>query len=201
MFRSKDSLSYREYNSRLRKRVGIGFAFITLSSAGLGYLIADEEIDNNIDKIERSIEAKNEEIKTVNLGSEEAEKNIIRVKQQLGEACASKLVVFMPGGELQGTEEDSIVDDLVNEPETPCGTTQIEVRKNVRKLSTQYGDKDSVMSTTSDRNAEIAELNAQIETEENNRLGNVGLSTGLSLFFVGVVSGIIAGFVYEERRR
>lgn len=101
MFRSKDSLSYREYNSRLKKRVGISCVLISLGSAGLGFWVADKEVDSNIDRIEQSKETINAEIKTVNLGTEEAEKNIIRVKQQLGEACSSKLVVFMPGGELQ----------------------------------------------------------------------------------------------------
>ncbi len=65
---------------------------------------------------------------------EEASKNYTRVEKNIGEGCLALVRLYLPGGTLSSTPEDSVVSDLTSIPDKPCGNTQPEARISFRSL-------------------------------------------------------------------
>ncbi len=118
---------------------------------------------------------------------EEAVKNLVRIKQNVGGGCLSSLSDYLPGGTLSSSDENTVVDDMLTEANLPCGTTRKEVRQIAKPLLNAYQSEIEASQNVDESEAQISPLQ---KAEEHSNAGEytiAGLSTvaftGVSIFF------------------
>ncbi len=198
---SSTAESNNRYNRRLRRFINSAILVFGATITATAYLDFNNISEEHYTEAKQNMEEAQQLIDNLRDDKEETESNILRVKQGLGEACTSKVAVFMPGGVLEETKEDSIVSDLINEPGTPCGETQIDVRVNVRKLSLEYDKSQRIIDNINENESEIPELTRNLERESDNELdGELGTLAvgGLAFAFGGIIG---YGAIYSTVRK
>lgn len=80
------------------------------------------------------------------------EQKMARIQQKAGEACVSAMTPYRrPNGILQGTVTDTIVGDLLGDPNKPCGATPTQVREQVvgmQSIDNEMQDAETYIDNT-----------------------------------------------------
>lgn len=103
-----------------------------LLGAGLGggFTAAGETVNHTENKQELLANDQAE------LEQTQAELDVVTVR--LGEACVSAMRPYLSGGELSGSEEDSVVSDIILNGQEPCGDSPTDIRVAYRQLDHVY---------------------------------------------------------------
>lgn len=181
-------------NPRLRALRRFALTFAIIAGAGLG-------VDTIYDAVESSrASTANSQLDEASEAALEADLTFDRATQDLGEACVTKVEVYVDGASLADTPEGEIVTDLVSSPTQPCGEDPTEVRNQVRTFMTAH-DELSAVNAEYDSAQETAEA-ANAVQDENGDLSDNYWTAGLGL--VGLGAGWInalAGRDLAERDR
>lgn len=168
----------RKYRHPLRWGLSV-FALTTTAAMGIGAGVATTLETDEASLIQPAIETV--EVKSGLL--DEAVKNKLRVEQEVGASCLKLIHIYLPGGKLAGTPEDTSVNDILNTPGVPCGQTLTDVRIAYRGLANV-----NTAVTTSESDLLNAQNNLTL-TKELEHDSDVPEA----LIFTGIVGAIIGG--------
>jgi ElaB/YqjD/DUF883 family membrane-anchored ribosome-binding protein len=185
-----------------RRNYLIGGAARTLAATALlafGGMQAGEMVGSAIDNMDvNRLETETERINQLSGDKEEANKNLVRASQQLGEACATQLKLYLIDGQLYSdsetvNNEDQAVDDLLREPSQPCGDSATTVRQKYRQIASAKNEVIELDAQSSEDQVLISELEKKAETKHH-----TSWWSGLGLL-VGAVGGLITGNLLARR--
>ncbi len=167
------------------------FAVTLGASIGMGGWVGakfDASDPADIKKAEASVNAQNGSV-------EEGQRNLVRVQQNMGEACFSLVMAYLPGGQLPGTPEDTAVSDIMNDPDAPCGNTLTKIRIAYRNAANAQGalSKAEEARYRADTSLEHALGDAKDSSVPNGRIAG-----GLAGAFGGMLVGFWAGIAIDE---
>ncbi len=156
-------------------------AGMTLTMFGIGIII--ENSDTNIDEIQA------QDINAWENNVEESQKNLLRVETQIGESCIVLFKKYLPESDLE-SNEDSVVLDMINNPNKPCGDNPTEIRSDFRRLQ-------EAKTTTIDSQNSLNKIIEQQESEsESYDFSQESLHLG---FLAGSLLGLALGTLTNAR--
>jgi hypothetical protein len=119
--------------------------------------------DNGFAYERRAVERLHERLEDAKDDHIEATHTQIRHEQNLGEACMAMLGPYLVGGNLEGTVENDVVDDVDNGDTDACGQSRTEIR-GAYKDTLKFRDE----ATKAERNVQLVkdELGQDIDNTE-----------------------------------
>lgn len=149
---------------------------------GLGLYVGGAAGEAVHDDAYKELEANRSAVEHIQEGYLDQDLELDRIEIQLGEGCIALLRHYGPEGPLVDADEDTVVNDLITDPETPCGDSPTTVRTDAR----QYLDAAYAIPDAQAREARLDEEAAEIESDIQNKEEIVW---GL---IVGGVTGLMA---------
>ncbi len=157
----------------------------------VGNFIDNNEVNQFEKETDRVEQIREEEVTRQSGDLDEANKNLDRVSQEIGEACVSQMNLYV--FQIQG-EEDTVVNDILGNPSKPCGEVPTQIRQNYQKI----------VSTYSAISLEKEEL-IQAENRDVDYLESLEATANSKMTFpwwnkLGLVAGGIAGIMLGADR-
>lgn len=176
----------------------IGFCIGICGGAffGVGAAIgaAGDELNHegtSVESVEKEIQGYKDKLQLF----EEYDDTLVRY----GNACLAVMTNYEPGGALSSVTQDTAVDDLLANPDLPCGDDATEVRIAVQDILTVKTTLDDLYNEDiNEKYKKIASINEANRKDDEYR---AWLSVGLFASLLGGAVGMIAGLsVCEETK-
>ena len=124
-------------------------------------------------------------VRTAETHALQADHGMVELEERIGESCLSFLRVYASKAPLGGTPEDSIVSDLINDPDQPCtGQTDV-IREHTRAF----------INTDTELEAAKAELTEQKNILSGHITSNKREDDMLGLYIGASIGAVLAGGV------